>query len=1044
MGWYMQARDNYNKSSIAAIQFKNIKADSAEVTMIFDSAKNMESAIQYFQKTSLSFKSSQPPNFFLSFKTDSFNLWIIKQRELIRQTAPILKPKGDFVIKSLRFDEWGFYKRFIEMITPHKRQKKHPLRVGNQRIFTVTGEGVFRRREFSKSDIRQQIPLKKPQYTTAEKQGFSNFQSASLALPSMHYYPPIFGHAKRGARLVGAIIPEEDVLYSNRLYIYDGGTVTRGYDENQLPKAEAYASKRIGKILFSATDVDNFKRVIVEKHPTEFNEVLVRIRLNPDNFSLFIGSDNLESRLIAVEYARYAESYLIKHKLMPENYKIPICFFDPSNPEFHLKEYTQDEKILDTIEAYQHAGGDKYYEYLKNFEYEHLLVLDFETLKQQFGIIEDKKLQKNHETRAIAMLGMPVLLHILYNGRIHLFNSLVDKFSADQLYHILDHDLKVVDHSKLKIPLHDILWEIMYQATHAKYPTLAEFIFNHYKEILIKNNTEYPEKLYKILHHLACAGDEYNQSNLSLFYLLINLPGIELYNIDSNGTLLTKLSTFGHLKLALILLAKLQRDSYFPYALTRALELSAENGHLNLLKVLLNYSKSFDELERPDFSQALIAAAKIGDNSMIKILLENGADITKATNGILKHSIEFNNIELLKMLLDTNIELRNYDYLILASNLKRVDMLEVFYGTKYNYDARRMLQLKIHSPLSEHVIALLAKWDLIIKQLLKDDISPINTKFILSESDMNLILEALVTSKIPSEKVANINKMKFHVFKKRSLRGNQGFSLPEMSLIDIAGIFGLKEMLKIMVEIQSETDANQSTFYGIQHQIEDYIKKHDEEFSHFVSDENSLIRELFIAINTIIGAHEEPSALTNKIFTAYIEEIQLLINKYMMDHGEQKNNSNILKFLTSLSNELDTSLKFLIEMQFQTNRNNSSLTEIKHQLARYIRENTIRGSSSFFSDNNNISSAEQPFTDLDAVIDSFIVTSTLTNQNYLTCLDEIYTILEDYIEEHEFTLEVDDPVKLSFLQSFQEQIMQQRNDLSSEPPEDTESKRLSK
>ncbi len=158
-----------------------------------------------------------------------------KLREQLRIAVPQQFPQQDFVIKSLRADEYCFIKHYIEsVIPPHKKQK---LRWGDKRPYTVTANGVFRRSNESKSV--NNIPLKTPQYKPEEKQGFSKAQSASLGTPT--YYPPVFGrNTDRQSTLVGVLLQWQDVLFTDRNFAVDNGTVQRPYEFELLADAMKY------------------------------------------------------------------------------------------------------------------------------------------------------------------------------------------------------------------------------------------------------------------------------------------------------------------------------------------------------------------------------------------------------------------------------------------------------------------------------------------------------------------------------------------------------------------------------------------------------------------------------------------------------------------------------------------------------------------------------------------------------------------------------------------------------------------------------------
>ena len=350
-----------------------------------------------------------------SFDEKTLEQWKIVRQELRKDSAKQL-PNTDFMIKSIRSDERCFFQSYIEMvITPNK---KYPLRKGNKKNYTVTGKGVYSRKR-----DRNDAPLKTPQYTKEEKALFSKAQSASLSTSS--HFTTVFRHNKDEA-LAGIFLERKDFLLSDRNYIYDTGTVNRPYDFDLLADAASYFKKTNKITLFSSAEDDQalFKKAIQDpKNKDKYNEILSRQRWNTDGTSkIFIGSDTLESRLQAQEYARLLKQHLLQQKVGDESYQVPLFFYCPTNPDLNFKSYTPDEQELDRLEASfiysnQKIKKDKY----KNKKYQFLLVLPPEKIKA--ALLQDE------------VNGKAIAWHLRNEGYIHILNSLADrlKYSLVQL-----------------------------------------------------------------------------------------------------------------------------------------------------------------------------------------------------------------------------------------------------------------------------------------------------------------------------------------------------------------------------------------------------------------------------------------------------------------------------------------------------------------------------------------------------------------------------------------------------------------------------------
>ncbi len=343
-------------------------------------------------------------------------------RAQLRQRAERVTLSSDYVIKSLRADENNYVRRFVEMVA--SPNKKHPLRTGVKKAFTVTGRGIHKRKGKSHPAIAPKVP----QYSAEEKQGFSKAQSCSYGFAG--YSPSVFWFDKRRDKLVGIILNAENFLLSDRLYLYDGGTVGRPYEFDDVESANEYYSKKVGTVLFHRDQLSEFKQALLtnlDKH----NEALARLRWGkPTTSRFFIGGDSLAARLWAQDYARIMAAQLIRQGELRENETLPICYYLPDNPDLHLASYTEEEQQLDLQEAraiYDDITQRHHHYQQKNYEI--LLALPADELEEVFN----ETYQEQN-----------LVLTILSNGYFHLVESLLEKAEAVGHVNLLEELLRKI------------------------------------------------------------------------------------------------------------------------------------------------------------------------------------------------------------------------------------------------------------------------------------------------------------------------------------------------------------------------------------------------------------------------------------------------------------------------------------------------------------------------------------------------------------------------------------------------------------------------
>ena len=321
--------------------------------------------------------------------------------------------KAKYLLKALRADELWYTDAFFRMITPSaNRQEQLAVRPYSKKAFTVTANGVFKRAD------------KNPLYTKEEKATFSKHCSTTLFTDNI--FPPVFGHTReRRNRLVGVMIDLKDALI-NRRFIYDGGTVTRPYDFDNEEDAKRYFETKVNgpkPMLFA--DQEGFEKAIADRKDGQMpmhNEVLARLRWNLDGSSkIFIGSDTLEARLLAIEYARILLNRLRQQAaengtVWNPNYSIPICFYLPEAPYKHLAPYDFDQQreaicyAHDIHECYSIGGDLTRHGYYNAMRYEFLLVL-----RTPITILREKT------------FGLCLVQKILHDGYVHIVQNLLER-----------------------------------------------------------------------------------------------------------------------------------------------------------------------------------------------------------------------------------------------------------------------------------------------------------------------------------------------------------------------------------------------------------------------------------------------------------------------------------------------------------------------------------------------------------------------------------------------------------------------------------------
>lgn len=499
--------------------------------------------------------------------------------------------EDDYYIKTIRTDEFDFYEqKFLPGIVRMPQQPDFDMRLRPKakKEYTVRGDGVYKR-------------SKKPStYTAAEKQDYSQIQSFSLA--TGEFVPEIFVHNTTNPLVVGVIISAKDILLSERLYIYDGGTVSRPFDKNNKQDAQTYfLKKRNDKVLFSKNELEEFKHAI-QLNSDLYNEAMVRARWNKDGSSFIVFFTNtLEARLIAQMRAR-----LLKEKLRQqaaetgekwdESYEVPICYYKRYLPQYlvpynKLIQYDDRQEAMD-IYANSRSRERKY---AKN-RFEFLLALS-----DTSSILSEKN--KNNEL-------------------------IFPKICKQKHFYLIEHILDSASNQAKKTmkPLDDdLLLDFLVSAAKMGRKKIIEFYLTYYpaprkyeKEILVAAVEANFNDILKL--------PGFDDVNLIKNYYALFKAAVKNENLEAMDILDQHYATNGDNKV------NLYADLKFSGSI---LSVAAANGYARVCKMILDRSKYFSTREEflkivnyqdDHGNTALMLAAKNGFREVVELLISLGAN----------------------------------------------------------------------------------------------------------------------------------------------------------------------------------------------------------------------------------------------------------------------------------------------------------------------------------------------------------------------------------------------------------------------------------
>lgn len=539
----------------------------------------------------------------------------------------------------------------------------------------LKGEKIEEKTEVEVDAEGKVIPLKKPQYSEEEKRGFSKAMPASLG--TLNYWPHVFIFSTGASMASAGVIfeiqsasPKKNILFSQRCYLYDGGTVGRLYDFFEYRKAKNYFDANKGHVLFSSNEEDFalFKDAISEpKNRNGYNEVLVRQRWTIDqDCKIFIGNRSVESVFQALEYARLFKKYLIENQLADESYVVPILFYTPNDLAFHFKPYTilthsfykQDALlILDDKKLRMEKYHRNEYQFLFAFKKE-----EIERALREMVVFRNNP--KHKET---------LMDRLLHTGYIHIISSLADRLNFS-MAEMVENFSKISAKTTSPFAWYNLLRTGNHEA--------AEILLQRQKKI---NFNECDSNGNGILHFAVKMSDHtvvgkilkkgadpnlkddfgktalfYATScdNIKILRVLLQCKKIKL-NIESNGkTAVDNAVLSGNLVAVKMLIKKDAKTA----RRKKTLYLAAEHGHTKIVQYLIEHGA--DVNGKWNEETALVPAIKNGHSDIIRFLLKNGActdseiheDNHTIKKNALRLAIEANQIESVRALLDHETE----------------------------------------------------------------------------------------------------------------------------------------------------------------------------------------------------------------------------------------------------------------------------------------------------------------------------------------------------------------------------------------------------
>lgn len=366
---------------------------------------------------------------------------------------PDVPLQGVRFVKSIRHDQYCYIEEETHDLTQHDAFSfEVERRLADKRKWMVTAEmGAVQ-------------TSKKPSTYPKQKEYYSSINSWSL-VSSKEGEVPVFRFDK-DEKSAGLILYPQDTLL-HYLLVYDRASVLRPNHFDRKEEALAYYDKMVLEDkpkLYPRRLIRLFKARVL-KNSEQHNEVLLRTRVHAERFHAAIFADNLGSRLLAQYYQNVALrkfkyfckelsafsvgldeqalenlgkkinerglNFIHQEKttetgskkglviILKKGFKFPIEYYLPKDKHKNEKIYSERAQLADRKQANEiWQNKSKRHQEIARDSFEFLLFID--PIEQ---IFDEKNLYQ----------GIPLLLHILRQGYVHIAEELLLQLPANQL-----------------------------------------------------------------------------------------------------------------------------------------------------------------------------------------------------------------------------------------------------------------------------------------------------------------------------------------------------------------------------------------------------------------------------------------------------------------------------------------------------------------------------------------------------------------------------------------------------------------------------------
>jgi ankyrin repeat protein len=370
-----------------------------------------------------------------------------------------------------------------------------------------------------------------------------------------------------------------------------------------------------------------------------YNEVLARIRWNPETSAVGIFSDTDESRYVAQIYAEQIKKTLQQKtgklpESLPENYDPPIYYYLPGNSK-NFKLYSKEEQRRDREKA-------------------NLLLKDKKQREMAFEIGNFACLLlagDPNEVLSMQYNGKPIIIELIRLRLFHIADSMVKCVGKNNIVDYLkEHDL-------LKMAANQFLNndQCLIEAINMNRPDIVKHIITLAPHLI--NQVDSTENELTPLLLAATLGYK-DITNLLLTH------GAQIEKKDKVGDTVLKSAAFlGHEDVVELLLQKGAKLEDKNNVGTTALMYAASSGETNVIELLLKKGAKLEE--KDNIGHTALMYASVGKKKdAIQLLLTKGAKLeekNKVGCTALMCSVLAGQIEFIELLLEKGAKLEEKD-----------------------------------------------------------------------------------------------------------------------------------------------------------------------------------------------------------------------------------------------------------------------------------------------------------------------------------------------------------------------------------------------